>query len=400
MRSLWCRLGQVPRLLAAEEKIEPGHRGMRVLLKRQEGAAAQDTEQILPPQTGAHPSGGGNLLPLPGSCSIKWFGFLVFLATTLFAGCTSFDQLTRIPTAGEAGPTAGACGSCHIQQHLEWQRSVHAQASTSRTFLEAAGDPPGEDCLRCHRPLGVRDGQWVSRAFNREEGITCISCHLVDGAMHGPHGSTALVSPHPIREERTAFASPALCAPCHGETHEQWHQATAHQPAPTCQECHQASVQRTVTQGTNLFSNLLVAFEKKETTRSHDINLERMARFPGGLTLTVSPQPPGASVLEVTVRNNLPHDLPTGTYGSKEIRLILVAGREERRLSERSWVIGTDQQALAPGGAKTVRISLVGVDLQAAPLRLDLERHSESFPDRNPITLASLPIDAAAEAQP
>ena len=77
-----------------------------------------------------------------------------------------------------------------------------------------------------------------------------------------------------------------------------------------------------------------------------------------------------------------------------------MAGREERGLSERSFVIGTDQQALASGGAKTVRISLAGVDLQAAPLRLDLERHSESFPDRNPIALASLPIDAAAEAQP
>jgi len=218
--------------------------------------------------------------------------------------------------------------------------------------------------------------------------------------MHGPHGSTALVSPHPIKADRTAFASPLLCAPCHGETHEQWRQATAGQPAPTCQECHQASVQRTVTQGTTLFSNMLVAFEKKETTRSHDINLERMAQFPGGITLTVSAKPPGSTVLEVTVRNNLPHDLPTGTYGSKEIRLILVTGREERRLSEGSWVIGTDQHALASGEARKVRISLVGVDLQAAPLRLDLERHSESFPDRNPIILASLPIDAAAEAQP
>ena len=119
VRSLWCRLGQVPRLLAADEKIEPGHQGMRVLLTRKKGAAAQDREQILPPQTRPHPSGGGNVLPLPGSCSIKWFGYLVFLATTLFAGCTSFDQLTRIPPSGEAGPTAGACGSCHIQQHLE-----------------------------------------------------------------------------------------------------------------------------------------------------------------------------------------------------------------------------------------------------------------------------------------
>ena len=335
-----------------------------------------------------------------GFFSVKRFGVLFLCTTALFGGCTSFDHLTHIPTAGEAGPTAQACGSCHGQQHLEWQRSVHAQAAIGRTFLEAAGDPPGEECLRCHSPLGVRNGQPLSRTFAREDGVTCISCHLVDGVMHGPHGSTALVSPHPIREDHAAYASPALCAPCHDETHAQWRQATARQGAPTCQECHQASVRRTVTQGTGLFSNLLVAFEKKATTRSHDINLERMARFPGGITLTVSTKPPGAGLFEVTVRNNLPHDLPTGTYGSKEIRLVPVAGREARRLSERSCVIGTDEHPLAPGEEKTVRISLAGVDLEDAPLRLDLERQGESFPDRNPIVLATLALESAAEARP
>ena len=93
-------------------------------------------------------------------------------------------------------------------------------------------------------------------------------------------------------------------------------------------------------------------------------------------------------------------DLPTGTYGSKEIRLVPVAGREARRLSERSCVIGTDEHALAPGEEKTVRISLAGVDLEDAPLRLDLERQGESFPDRNPIVLATLALESTAEARP
>ena len=68
--------------------------------------------------------------PPSGSFSVKRFGALFLCTTALFGGCTSFDHLTHIPTAGEAGPTAQACGSCHGQQHLEWQRSVHAQAAT------------------------------------------------------------------------------------------------------------------------------------------------------------------------------------------------------------------------------------------------------------------------------
>jgi Zn-finger protein len=329
-------------------------------------------------------------------------GLLLIAVAVLLGGCVSFDHLTRIPATGEAGPKASECGGCHGAQYREWQETVHAKAFTSPTFQEAAGNPPEAECLQCHAPLGMRDGQMASRAFNREEGVTCVSCHLVDGAMHGPHGSTALVSPHPIKKDHAAYTSPSVCAPCHDETHEQWQRATAGHAAPTCQECHQASVQRTASQGTNVFSNILVAFEKKETTRSHDIRLEKMARVPEGIVMTLLPHRQGSArtIVEVTVRNNLPHNLPTGTYGSKEIRLVPVVGPEKRRLNEQGVVIASAQHGLAAGEEKTVRISLAGVDLRSAPLRLDLERQSESFPDRNPIVLASLPLPSAAEARP
>lgn len=333
------------------------------------------------------PSSGINMLWLLSCCVIA-----------LLSGCVSFKHLTTVPPAGEPGPKASECGACHVQQHQEWQATVHAKAFTSPTFQEAAGNPPEEECLQCHSPLGMRDGQMVSRTFNREEGITCVSCHLVGEAMHGPHGSTALVSPHSIQEDRTTYTSPSLCAPCHGETHEQWQKATAGKTAPTCQACHQASIQRTVTQGTNVFSDILVAFEKKETTRSHDINLERMAEVPEGITVSVSPVPPGskATVLEVMIRNNLPHNLPTGTFGSKEIRLVPVIGDEKRQ----GVAIASAQQALAPGEVKKVQLSLADTDLRSGHLRLSLERSSESHPDRSPIVLASLPLQPAAEVRP
>lgn len=331
---------------------------------------------------------------VPAARLLKW---LFLLCAALFAGCTSFDHLTQVPDTGMIGPKASECGSCHVQQYQEWQATVHAKAFTSPTFQEAVGNPPEAECLQCHSPLGMRGGQLVSRTFNQEEGITCVSCHLVDGAMHGPHGSSALVSPHPIKEDRTAYTSPSLCAPCHGETHEQWQKVTAQHPAPTCQGCHQASIQRTATQGTNVFSSLLVAFEKKETTRSHDINLERMVRSPGGVTVTVAPAPGvKPSALVVTVRNNLPHNLPTGTFGSKTIRLVAVIGDEKRQSVE----IASAQHALAPGESKQVQISFTDADLRSGRIRFNLERQSESHPDRNPIILTSTSITSAPEAHP
>lgn len=328
---------------------------------------------------------------VPAARLLNW---LFLLGAALFAGCTSFDHLTQVPATGTIGPKASECGSCHGQQHREWQATVHAKAFASPTFQEAAGNPPEAECLQCHSPLGMREGQLVSRTFNREEGITCVSCHLVDGAMHGPHGSSALVSPHPIKED-TSFTSPSFCAPCHGETHAQWQKATTQHPAPTCQECHQASIQRTATQGTNVFSDLLVAFEKKETTRSHDINLERMAQVPGGVTVTAAPAS-GAkpAALMVTVRNNLPHNLPTGTFGSKTIRLVPVIGDEKRQGVE----IASAQHALASGESKQVQISLPDADLRSGRLRFTLERQSESHPDRNPVVLTSTALPSAPEA--
>jgi len=324
----------------------------------------------------------------------KFLIFLLFLGCGLFAGCTSFDHLTKVPAAGESGPKAKECGACHVEQYREWQTSVHAKSAASATFLEAAGNPPEQECLPCHSPLGMRDNQMVSRTFNQDEGITCVSCHLIDGKMHGPHGSTALASPHPIQEDRAAFAGPALCAGCHGETFAQWQKAAAQRQTPTCQECHLAAVQRTATQGTNLFSNMLVAFEKKVPTRSHDVNLEHMAPVPGGVSLTIAPHAQGADtiVLEATVRNSLPHNLPTGTYGDKELRLVPVAEKGGRRLTERSVVIGNGSHALAAGETKKALVTLTAADLQSGPIRLDLERESASHAERNPIVLASSPI--------
>ncbi|MDD2463575.1 MAG: multiheme c-type cytochrome [Desulfobulbus sp.] len=332
---------------------------------------------------------------------LRLLGYLFISGTAFVAGCNSFDHLTKVPPVGEPGPKAIECGACHVQQYQEWQATAHARSYTNAAFKDAAGNPPEEECLQCHSPLSVHGQEVQARSFNREEGVVCISCHLVDGTMHGPHPSTALVSPHPIVEDPITYASPDFCAPCHGETHEQWQKATASQPRPTCQECHQTGVRRTASQGTNLLSNILVSFEKTLPSHSHDIRLEKMASFPEmvEVTMMIISSAPAQSILEITVLNNLPHDLPTGTYGSKEIRLLLVADKEGRSVNGQGIVLSNAAQALASGAKKTIEISIPRA-YRARPLNLHLVRISPNDPVRKPLILASFPIPSAQEAKP
>ena len=318
-------------------------------------------------------------------------GTAILLGSLLLAGCTTFGDLTRTSTEAHEGPRAIQCGECHGEQYREWQGSAHAKAFTSTTFQEAAGSPPEEECLKCHSPLEIRAGKTESRSFHQQEGVTCISCHLSEGKMYGPHASSALVNPHPVGEDRTFYTSPSLCAACHAETHTQWQKAAARQETRTCQECHQAVVQRRATQGTDFFSNILVAFEDELPTRSHAITLEKMVNFPGGVTITALAiqTGPNAPALEVTLRNNLPHDLPTGTYGEKEIRLVLASATDKKLLVDKIVQVSNEQHPLTP---------LASGDILSGTLRLNLERHSESHAGRLPILLASTTIDPVFEA--
>jgi len=335
---------------------------------------------------------------------MQFFGFShatvqgLFVAIVL-AGCSSFDRLTQIPSPGDPGPSAHQCRHCHQQQYLEWHETAHARAITTRVFLETAGTPAEEECLHCHSPLRSQDHMLQPRSFHPEEGVNCISCHLVAGAMHGPHPSTALISPHPIVEDRVTYTASSFCAPCHEETYVQWQEAAAETSRPTCQSCHQAALQRTASQGTNIFSDILVSFEKKVATRSHDIRLENMTLFPDTVqvTLRYGANGPGERKLEVQLRNNLPHDLPTGTFGRKELRLLLVSGRDGQIVGSEGRLLATEGDAMRSGSRQTIVLPLPK-DVAIDTLTLQLIRSSPDDQDRQPIILASFPVPPAQEA--
>jgi hypothetical protein len=318
----------------------------------------------------------------------------------LMASCAPFGYLTRIHPQDHEGPQAIQCAACHQEQYREWQGAAHARAFVSKTFQEAAGSPVDDECLKCHSPLGVSERKTEVRLFHQEEGVTCVSCHYSQGKMVGPHAPSALFTPHPIKEDAALYRSPGFCATCHEETYGQWQKIAGRQEVRSCQGCHQEEVQRRATRGTNFLSELLVSFEKILPTRSHEITLEKMANFPGGVSISAKAltTAAGTPVLAVTIANHLPHHLPTGTFGEKQILLSLSFEKEGSQGETVQVPVSDGQHPLMAGDSNTIIIPLSAAAILADTLRLDLARHSLTPEQKPPILLSSIVIDSIAEA--
>lgn len=160
------------------------------------------------------------------------------------------------------------------------------------------------------------------------------------------------------------------------------------------------AVQRRATQGTNLFSNILVSFEDKVQTRSHSITLENMANYPGAVTITTLALSHGqdAPALSITIHNNLPHNLPTGIFGAKEIQLSLIFSQKGVQVAEKKVMVSDEKHPLAANDSKRLVLPLSPAAARADTLRLNLERHSDSHAGRAPITLSSKIIDSITKA--
>ena len=121
--------------------------------------------------------------------------FFVTLILCLIMTSCGFSHLTEVQNLDSHGLTAKECGSCHVEQYAEWKQTVHVH------------------------------GQ----------------------AMHGPHESGALFSPHAIAQNSVVNSrvdSSQLCGVCHEETYEQWQSQRVSKEYPTCRGCHGGPVER------------------------------------------------------------------------------------------------------------------------------------------------------------
>ncbi len=217
---------------------------------------------------------------------------LLIAAATTIPGCvrqyvyqrlTPFPMPTVQPVDGVGSLSASACGACHSEQYAEWQASMMAQAWTDPVFqhdFAHRGEP--YYCRNCHTPLqnqqpsivegieqlrpslvaATRDNPSYDEGL-RDEGVTCVVCHLVDGHIAGPHDVSSPPAPHPVAPD-DGFSRAELCERCHQmpilpltrldrpltDTHAEWRewkQQTGR--TESCVDCHMPAVQRPLMPG-------------------------------------------------------------------------------------------------------------------------------------------------------
>lgn len=170
--------------------------------------------------------------------------------------------------------SAETCGACHTEIYAEWQTSVHAQAWVDPQYQAEIGKSGNRWlCLNCHTPLLTQQDQWPSGLVDgdvdqpivapnpdfdaelRDEGITCASCHVREGAIAGPGlGGEA---PHKVVVDPD-LRSGAFCQRCHDvtamyegksfictfQTGDEWRAGPYDDEGTTCVTCHMPTTER------------------------------------------------------------------------------------------------------------------------------------------------------------
>jgi len=309
---------------------------------------------------------------------------MIAVLTVLLVSCASFKHLTLV---SNTFPRARDCGKCHVEIYHEWSGSDHAHAYTNPHFRAATDDYKFESCLSCHAPEPtLTDRTPAARAAGREEGVTCVACHLDQGALAGPLEPTGKVHPHPISVRPEVYHSSGLCARCHQGTFDEWDAAAGEKE--TCQQCHMDVVVRKVTQPTEGISHLLVAMEKTAPLRRHHLSLP--GDYMQGKILTVQGERRG-SVLTLQMTNNLHHTLHTGDFGFRVLDLeVMVVDGQGRR-------IGLERRELAPElstaiGARGTLTCDLEVPADAAKALVSLRRRSYDETDVVLLANVELPL--------
>lgn len=287
---------------------------------------------------------------------------------TCIGGCTSFKHLT---VSGDDFARGKDCGKCHVDIYHEWSGSDHAAAYANPHFRKATNDYAFEDCLSCHAPgpLAANE-QPTLRSAGREDGVTCVTCHLDQGKMWGPIEPTGKVAPHPIGVSPEFYSSSSLCGRCHEGTYEEW--TGVQGDKKTCQQCHMEAVTRKVTQATGGISNILVAMEKQVPQRRHLFSIPAGQAAEDMISAGIVRE---GSSSRLTVTNNLPHYLPTGDFGFRVVDLeVFAMDSEGLAISLARWELAKESGTGIPPRSR--REWPVDLPADTQSLRIVLTRHS------------------------
>lgn len=137
--------------------------------------------------------------------SVHWL--VVGVSILLFGAACGDDSPAQEPSAGSEGPSVPflreplldpeTCRGCHPQHYREWASSMHAYAAEDPVFIamlqrakRELGDGLGDQCVRCHAPMALREGA-TTDGLNLQEvprslrGVTCYFCHNAIDAGDG-----------------------------------------------------------------------------------------------------------------------------------------------------------------------------------------------------------------------
>lgn len=290
--------------------------------------------------------------------AVGLFGFVVILSGLFFWTLVPFSQGAEdgaVKTSlDKAFPQATKCKRCHERAYEEWEasplsRSIHSPAfrASLHEYLTFSGGQDKALCFRCHAPhineFPEQAERFVAQAQSGDpaiDGVGCAQCHLiqhVDQTKQPPvpkyvTGKT-LFGPYKDFVHNLAhqsmnldlFRKTDLCLNCHlavptaanlGSKNDllgTWAASASVKSGKQCQTCHMPEQVGESANG-----------EKKRTIANHS--------FPGRLgklrqdaaKLDVVTQVKGAqTTVTVTLRNLVPHNLPTTHPGWASVLLDL-----------------------------------------------------------------------------
>src|SRR5688500_14978192 len=117
---------------------------------------------------------------------------------------------TFIP--GEKFVASTRCGTCHTDAHTQWRQSAHGNAFREPFYQKNVKDLQSQrgieftrHCESCHNPAALFSGSLtknskVKRPFD-EDGVSCISCHSIQGATGQGIGGYVMGDPALLLKE-------------------------------------------------------------------------------------------------------------------------------------------------------------------------------------------------------
>ena len=270
------------------------------------------------------------------------FGLLTIVALAGFVYILR-EQLVKLVRQQDLleYPKAKRCSECHKLIYESWKESRHAIAWKSKTYIEATKNRSKEKCLPCHIPKEVKAGiKPAPRLRNREDGVYCVPCHVIENRMNGPYDLFS--PPHPTIQN-PEYRKSKICGSCHEKTYKEW-VSTGEQK--TCQECHMPRIKKRLVQKLPL--GLL-----------HSRRLVGDHRFiHGEITgkdLLVSAEIKNNQLFVTLLNRLIPHFLPTATSGDPRMFLyIRFFDRDDNEIEKYKEIFAPQQNTALPFGKKII----------------------------------------------